>query len=165
MSLCLCVCYSTSHLFVSQTMRRTHRAMKVRNYEHEKCSVAELQRFIVRVVGHFFFLLRKMRMRLLCTSLHPDRAACSVYIEGIRSHNDISDIFMVFILPVKVSFLICPLCSLYHGECSAVGPGALKPSVGDGIESRRPCSALHFLSILFYVVCLFCTFTGVCINQ
>ncbi|CAI8031458.1 hypothetical protein GBAR_LOCUS17850, partial [Geodia barretti] len=38
----------------------------------------------------------------------------------------------------------------------------IKPSVGDGIESRRPCSALHFLSILFYVVCLFYTFTGVC---
>ena len=63
---------------------------------------------------------------------------------------DISDIFMVFILPVKVSFLICPLCSLYHGECSAVGPGALKPSVGDGIESRRPwfCSPVSLYSFL-----------------
>ena len=35
---------------------------------------------------------------------------------------DISDIF---ILPMKVSFIICHLFSLYHGECSAVGPGAL----------------------------------------
>ena len=63
---------------------------------------------------------------------------------------DISDIFMVFILPVKVSFLICPLCSLYHGECSAVGPGALKPSVGDGIESRRLwfCSPVSLYSFL-----------------
>ena len=57
---------------------------------------------------------------------------------------------MVFILPVKVSFVVCPLCSLFHGECSAVGPGALKPSDGDGIESRRPwfCSP-HSLSSFF----------------
>ena len=34
----------------------------------------------------------------------------------------ISDIFMVFILPVKVSFLICPLCSRYYGEYAAIGP-------------------------------------------
>ena len=77
---------------------------------------------------------------------------------------DISDIFMVFILPVKVSFLICPLCSLYHGECSAVGPGAFKPSVGDGIEYRRPCSALHFLSIHF-LYCLSILHLYWCVHQ
>ena len=45
-----------------------------------------------------------------------------------------------------------------------VGPGALKPKVGDGIESRRPLSApvLHSFipsSLLCFVCC--CTSTGV----
>ena len=39
-----------------------------------------------------------------------------------------------------------------------VGPGALKPKVGDGIKSRRPLSApvLHSFILLFFffVLCL-----------
>ena len=38
-----------------------------------------------------------------------------------------------------------------------VGPGALKPKVGDGIKSRRPLSApvYHsFFSSFFFVLCL-----------
>ena len=45
-----------------------------------------------------------------------------------------------------------------------VGPGALKPKVGDGIKSRRPLSAPVYTtfihsSLLFCVCC--CTSTGV----
>ena len=40
-----------------------------------------------------------------------------------------------------------------------VGPGALKPKVGDGIKSRRPLSAPVYTtfihsSLLFFVLCL-----------
>ena len=58
-------------LFVSQTMRRTHRAMKVRNYERFSLKNAPLQSYsassIVRLMRSrpFFLSLRKMRMRLL----------------------------------------------------------------------------------------------------
>ena len=43
-----------------------------------------------------------------------------------------------------------------------VGPGALKPKVGDGIKSRRPLSApvLHSFILLFFCVCC-CTSIGV----
>ena len=36
-----------------------------------------------------------------------------------------------------------------------VGPGALKPKVGDGIKSRRPLSApvLHSFILLFFFFC------------
>ena len=46
-----------------------------------------------------------------------------------------------------------------------VGPGALKPKVGDGIKSRRPLSApvLHsFILLFFFLFCVCCcTSTGV----
>ena len=72
---------------------------------------------------------------------------------------DISDIFMVFILLVKV---VCPLCSRYYGECSAVG----QPSDGDGIESRRPwfCSPLSLSSFFMLFVYSAPLATGVCIK-
>ena len=49
-----------------------------------------------------------------------------------------------------------------------VGPGALKPKVGDGIKSRRPLSApvlhsfilLFFFFFFFFCVCC-CTSIGV----
>ena len=43
-----------------------------------------------------------------------------------------------------------------------VGPGALKPKVGDGIKSRRPLSApvLHSFILLLFCVCC-CTSIGV----
>ena len=40
-----------------------------------------------------------------------------------------------------------------------VGPGALKPKVGDGIKSRRPLSApvLHsFILLFFFLFCVCC---------
>ena len=39
-----------------------------------------------------------------------------------------------------------------------VGPGALKPKVGDGIKSRRPLSApvLHSFILLFFFFFVFC---------
>ena len=40
-----------------------------------------------------------------------------------------------------------------------VGPGALKPKVGDGIKSRRPLSAPVLHSFFFCVCC--CTSIGV----
>ena len=48
-----------------------------------------------------------------------------------------------------------------------VGPGALKPKVGDGIKSRRPLSAPVYTtfihsSLLFFLFCVCCcTSTGV----
>ena len=53
-----------------------------------------------------------------------------------------------------------------------VGPGARKPSVGEGIESRRPlfCSAittLHSLFIYLFVLSFIFTFASilVCVNN
>ena len=41
-----------------------------------------------------------------------------------------------------------------------------KPSVGDGVESRRPCSVLHFLSINFFMLFVYSAPLLVCaINQ
>ena len=38
-----------------------------------------------------------------------------------------------------------------------VGPGALKPKVGDGIKSRRPLSAPVLISsLLFFLFCVCC---------
>ena len=37
-----------------------------------------------------------------------------------------------------------------------VGPGALKPKVGDGIKSRRPLSAPVLHSFFFFLFCVCC---------
>ena len=61
--------------------------------------------------------------------------------------------------------MFCPL--LYTDECgSSVGPGAHKPSVGEGIQSRR----LLVLTLFFVVFPSFfpfisAPFSGVCFNM
>ena len=37
-----------------------------------------------------------------------------------------------------------------------VGPGALKPKVGDGIKSRRPLSAPVLILLFFFLFCVCC---------
>ena len=84
-SVCVCVCLLLDIsllecLFVSQTMRRTQRAMK---YERFSLTVAELQpSSIVRLMHSqpFFFAA--------ACQTYLDRAACSVYLEGIKGQNE-----------------------------------------------------------------------------
>ena len=70
--------------------------------------------------------------------------------------------------------LVTSFISLYnithlYRSGSMVGPGALKPKVGDGIKSRRPLSApvLHsFILLFFFLFCVCCcTSTGVYNNN
>ena len=59
-------------------------------------------------------------------------------------------LFRIYFICLVIDFI---LTSGVGG--AVVGPGALKPTVGDGIKSRRPRALLHqfsFLSFFFFIV-------------